>query len=83
VGGSTVLLRVELKVDKVRKSTQCVCQGMDARVSRDLSFLRSQKIILMLLKNLDVLTGKSTKDELASLPSCANEFPAPAGFVTS
>jgi hypothetical protein len=56
---------------------------MGARVSRDLSSLRVQKIILTLLKSPDVLTGKSTKDELASLPSCLNEFPAPADFVTS
>jgi hypothetical protein len=54
------------KVDKVRKSTQCVCQGMYAGGSRDLYMCR--KLSLTLLKNPDVLTRNSTKDELAFAP---------------
>jgi hypothetical protein len=40
--------------------------------------LRVQKIILTVLRNPDVLTRNSSKDELASLPSCVNEIPAPS-----
>jgi hypothetical protein len=42
-----------------------------------------EEIILTLLKSLDVLMRNSTKEELASLPSCVNKVPAPADFVTS
>jgi hypothetical protein len=66
-----VLRRVVLIVDKVRKSTML-------GIARS---LRVQKIILTLLKNPDVLTRNSTKDELVSLP-CVNKFQAPADFVT-